>query len=298
MTLVLIAAVAVFLLGNLYRAVRVMRMPVHLRWDLYPIPKGPRDRQRYGGSYFEETEWWTKSMATGRRGGLAVMLKEVLFLRGVYENFRGLWIWSLLLHWGFYLYFISAAITVCARLVPGPIRPPVLNCAFAGCSVACACGVLGSVGLMWTRTVSRRLRGYTSRATAFNLCMFAAMFGSGLITLRARNRGLIEGFLQIADWRHVPQTYSTVGYCHFALLAFFLAYFPFTHMTHMYMKYFTWHRVRWDDTPSRFDQATQNAIAANLGRRVSWRAPHVGTTGQSWAEVASNHEQRGNDQHA
>jgi len=58
LTLALIAAISVFLLGNLYRVVKAMRMPVHLRWDLYPIPKGPRDRQRYGGSYFEETEWW------------------------------------------------------------------------------------------------------------------------------------------------------------------------------------------------------------------------------------------------
>jgi hypothetical protein len=81
LTLALLAAIAVFLLGNLWRAVKAMRMPVRLRWDLYPIPKGPRDRQRYGGSYFEETEWWTKSVDTGRGGEAAFMLKEVFSAR-------------------------------------------------------------------------------------------------------------------------------------------------------------------------------------------------------------------------
>ena len=103
LTLALIAAMAVFLLGNLCRVVKAMLlMPVHLRWDLYPIPKGPRVRQRYGGSYFEETEWWTKSIDTGLGGEVAFMLKEVFLLRGFFENFRALWVWSLLLYWGLY----------------------------------------------------------------------------------------------------------------------------------------------------------------------------------------------------
>ena len=50
------AAIAIFIAGNLYRVLKILRMPAHLRWELYPLPHGPRDRQRYGGSYFEETE--------------------------------------------------------------------------------------------------------------------------------------------------------------------------------------------------------------------------------------------------
>ena len=44
-----------FFAGNAIRVVKTLRMPV-LRWELYPIPKGPRDRQLYGGSYFEESD--------------------------------------------------------------------------------------------------------------------------------------------------------------------------------------------------------------------------------------------------
>ena len=112
LTLALIAAISVFLLGNLCRVVKVMFMPAHLRWELYPIPKGSRDRQSYGGSYFEETEWWTKPIGTGLGGEVTFMLKEVFFLREAFENHRALWLWSLLLHWGLYLYMASAATTL------------------------------------------------------------------------------------------------------------------------------------------------------------------------------------------
>jgi hypothetical protein len=96
----LIGAITIFFVGNLYRIVRIVRMPAHLRWDLYPIPKGPRERQSYGGSYFEESNWWTRPAEDGKRGELQFMLNEVLLLRGVWEGFRALWPWSFLLHWG------------------------------------------------------------------------------------------------------------------------------------------------------------------------------------------------------
>ena len=73
-------AVIVFFAGNTVRIVHFLRMPTPLRWELYPIPKGPRARQRYGGSYFEQSDWWTKSHDTGRAGELAFMAKEILLL--------------------------------------------------------------------------------------------------------------------------------------------------------------------------------------------------------------------------
>jgi hypothetical protein len=49
----LYGALGVFVAGNLIRIMRMICMPAHLRWELYPIPKGPRARQSYGGSYLE-----------------------------------------------------------------------------------------------------------------------------------------------------------------------------------------------------------------------------------------------------
>ena len=297
----LIAATSIFVLGNLCRVVKAMLMPVHLRWDLYPIPKGPRDRQRYGGSYFEETEWWTKPIDTGYGGEVVFMLKEVFFLRGVFENFRALWVWSLLLHWGLYLYMASAATTVAilaigAHLVSG--RTLLLNAVFAGYVAACTVGGIGSLGLLATRILSSRLKGFTTRAAIFNLCLLAAIFGTGTIALFNPNRGLLAALVNAVDWHHATGVYSAATYCHFVLVAFFLAYFPFTHMTHMYMKYFTWHGVRWDDLPAHFDEGGPEALAKNLVRHVSWQAPHIeGGPKQSWANVASSSGQQEKTEH-
>jgi len=297
LTLALIAAISVFLLGNLYRVVKVMRMPAHLRWDLYPIPKGPRDRQRYGGSYFEETEWWTKPVDAGLSGEMAFMLKEVIFLRGVFENFRGLWVWSLLLHWGLYFYLVSAATAVAVSVLsahPAFASALLSNVAFAGFVVACTLGVIGSLGLLATRIFHFRLKSFTTRATLFNLSLLAAIFGTGLIALFIPQHGLITALADAVQGRRATGAYSASIDCHFALVVFFLVYFPFTHMTHMFMKYFMWHGVRWDDTPARFNEGNRKSIASNMKRRVSWQAPHIhGASEQTWADVASSSGQHG-----
>jgi nitrate reductase gamma subunit len=296
-TLALLAAIFVFFLGNLYRVVKVMLMPAHLRWDLYPIPKGSRERQGYGGSYFEETEWWTKPIETGRGGEVTFMLKEVFFLRGVFENFRALWVWSLLLHWGLYLYMVSVAVTIAIAVFGTHLafeRALLSNAAFAGFVAACALGAIGSLGLLATRVFSSRLKGFATRAALFNLSLLAAIFGTGLIALFHPQRGLLTALANAVQGRHATAAYSAGIDCHFALVVFFLVYFPFTHMTHMFMKYFTWHDVRWDDTPTRFNEGSRTALANNLERRVSWQAPHIhGASEQSWAEVVSKSGQHG-----
>ncbi len=88
----------IFVAGNAARVLRTLRRPTPLRWELYPIPKGPRERRRYGGSYFEESEWWTKPPEHGRGGELTFLLGEVLLLKSVREHFKELWLWSWLLH--------------------------------------------------------------------------------------------------------------------------------------------------------------------------------------------------------
>ena len=111
-------AVVIFFAGNAVRVVKFLRMPTPLRWELYPIPKGPRERQRYGGSYFEESDWWTKPGQTSHRSEVAFVLKEVFLLRSVWENFRALWLWSWLLHWGLYLYLLATLLAVVEVLLP------------------------------------------------------------------------------------------------------------------------------------------------------------------------------------
>jgi nitrate reductase gamma subunit len=285
-------AVVIFFAGNTIHIVKFLRMPTPLRWELYPIPKGPRDRQLYGGSYFEQSDWWTKPPDTGRSGELAFMAKEVFLLRSVWENFRGLWLWSWLLHWGLYLYSLMTLIAVGEVLVPS--GPRILHSAVMyGYPLACLLGLLGSIGLLLARSAHPRLRGFSTRSSFFNALLLGAVFATGLLSfyggtsLDSLIRDLLRSPASLGHYARVPQT-------HLALVAFFLNYFPFTHMTHAYMKYFTWHGVRWNDSPALHDPLAARTLALNLQREVTWSAPHIVAGGKAtWSEVAADADGRG-----
>jgi nitrate reductase gamma subunit len=300
-TVLLITALSVFVLGNIYRVVRMFCLPAHLRWELYPIPKGPRDRQRYGGSYFEEPNWWTKSMQPDVRSQVAFVLEELFLLRTVLKNFRALWVWSLFLHWALYLYIVATAIALglVSSLNDVPSAAFLPNFAYVGYGAACALGVIGALGLIGVRVLHPRLKGCTSRTTAFNLCLLGSIFATGAIALLLPGHGLLPALRDTVDWRSAFGGHWSAAHVHFGLVALFLVYFPFSHMTHMYMKYFMWHGVRWDDLPTRFDERKRQAVAKNLARQVSWQAPHIKDANpQSWADVASRADPRGDAGHA
>jgi len=57
--LVLYAGALVFAIACIVRAVSYARLPLHLRWELYPVPHQAKERARHGGSYFELENWWS-----------------------------------------------------------------------------------------------------------------------------------------------------------------------------------------------------------------------------------------------
>jgi nitrate reductase gamma subunit len=280
------AAVAVFVAGNVYRVVRILRLPAHLRWELYPIPRGPRVRRQYGGSYFQESDWWTKPVTTSRASELALILSEVVCLKTLWERQRSLWLWSWLFHLGLYCVVVTAGLSVVAAANNGPQFLLVLI-RYAAWGSACA-GSVGALGLFAVRVANPRLRPYSSRADIFNLLLTAAIFltaGAGLVWNPAMTEQMVcfvGGLLGVIP---LPQLAGTAA-AHIALLAAFLTYFPFTHMTHAYMKFFTFHAVRWDDTPVVHDPAMARAVARSFRRPISWSAPHIGGDGrQTWSSV-------------
>jgi hypothetical protein len=75
---------------------------------------------------------------------------------------------------------------------------------------------------------------------------------------------------------------------HIITVGVFLAYFPATHMTHAYMKFFTYHRVRWDDTPAVHDVAMGEAMNANVQRPITWAAPHISREAKNtWVDAVA-----------
>ncbi len=92
----------VFLWGIVWRAVKIARLPIHLRWELYPVAH-EKGRASYGGSYLEEPDWWTKPRQSSLVGELKVMIPEILLLAGVWEHNRSHWLRSFPFHFGLYL---------------------------------------------------------------------------------------------------------------------------------------------------------------------------------------------------
>jgi len=277
-------AIGIFVIGNAARMLELLRMPVPLRWELYPIPKGPRERQRYGGSYFEESDWWTRPQNAGRRGELIFMAKEVLFLRSVRDNFPALWLPSWLLHWGMYLYL--AGVLSAVAIVPG-LKVSALAATLFG--ISCAAGLLGSASVLLLRVWHPRLRAFTSRGAILNLLLLASIFASGLLALMTSPIPL-DAMLRTVE----RSTASPILITHLVLAGFFLAYFPFTHMTHAYMKFFAWHGVRWDDRPAMRTPRAAETLTKNLRRKVAWAAPHIADhDAATWVDVVADNSGRG-----
>ncbi|WP_243665926.1 hypothetical protein [Vulcanisaeta sp. JCM 16159] len=66
---------------------------------------------------------------------------------------------------------------------------------------------------------------------------------------------------------------------HLAILQILIAYIPFSRITHFIGKYFTYHKVLWDDEPNigQLDRRIQELLKLTL----SWSDPHI-KSGDTW----------------
>ena len=280
-----LVALVVFLSGCAWRLWRYQRAPVHLRWDLYPVAHEPPDRRRHGGSYLEEKEWWTRPRRRSPGAEMAAMAGEIFLLKGVFENNRRLWKGSLPFHWGLYLLVLTTV--GMAPLVAGlwwPGAPAVLRVTGA------AGGIVLTVGagtLLALRSVDRELGRYTSPLDRLNLLLLG---GFGVLSAAvALSPGGVAGSARVLAEaaRGGTPAVGTLLAVQMAVGGLFLCYMPFTRMIHMVAKYFTYHKVRWDDEPMEPGGAMARRVQAALDYGVDWSAAHVGA-GRTWGEVATS----------
>ena len=82
---------------------------------------------------------------------------------------------------------------------------------------------------------------------------------------------------------------SLLGASAAVLASLIAAYISLTHMSHMFMKYFMYHAVRWEDTPNLRGSGIEAEVLKNLGFKPTWAASHIGADGKkTWAEVAAS----------
>nr|MDA8211008.1 nitrate reductase gamma subunit [Clostridia bacterium] len=91
LTVFVYASILAFIGLSLYKAHQYAKMPMHGRWELYPVPKEPGEKGHYGGSYYEDLEWWNKPREVSHSGEVIDMLKEMLFIKNLFINQRQQW---------------------------------------------------------------------------------------------------------------------------------------------------------------------------------------------------------------
>ncbi len=292
-------AIVLFLVMIIQRLLKIATAPRHLRWELYPVPH-EKQRASYGGSRLEEVDWWTKYEKKDLLGEIRVMAAEIIFLKGVWEKNKELWLGSFPFHFGLYILIINLFFLIISGILQlSGVRVDiggnglglvlyyvVYILAIAGSVI----GFIGSVRLLFSRIANSDLALYSTTSHYFNIVLIGLIYFSLLFwTVSEGNfvEGLVGYYAGIISFSGFTQLPS-IGYVHIVLVLFFMAYLPLTHMTHFFTKYFTYHRVRWEDEANLPGSKIKEQVSKYLNMPVTWAAPHIGADGKkNWIAIAS-----------
>jgi nitrate reductase gamma subunit len=306
--LIVYAAVFTFAAAVAYRFVKIFSMPLHLRWELYPVPHEAPEKAKYGGSKLEELDWWTKDHESSLIGELKVMIPEMTLLVALFEHNRKLWLRSFPFHFGLYILaglmglIVVGAVMELFGLYVGPeigIGGLVYYLTMAATLFGLGLATVGAAGLLHMRLFDEDLKDYTSLGAIFNLLVFLGVFGIAWLTFIfadtdfAATRSFVQSLI-IFDL-NAPlggESISAAGKLLLALeilsAVLVLAYIPMTHMSHFFIKWFTYHMIRWEDEPNTIGSEIEKQVIENVQYPVTWAAPHINADGKkNWLDIAT-----------
>jgi nitrate reductase gamma subunit len=295
-------SIAIFLIACIVRVRMWAKMPLHVRWELYPVAHEGK-KAKYGGSYLEEFEWWTKKREVSLYSELKAMIPEILFLVALKEHNPKLWYRSFPFHFGLYLVIGCAGLMLFAGIL-GAFLPSamagglgvglhyiILACGVGGLALA----LVGALGLLERRLNDPDLKDFTTAADIFNLLFFVVAFGCAFVTFV-----LVDNDLAIVGtFAANLVTFNLVALpgeglaavlpaASIVLVSALIVYIPLTHMSHFVGKYFAYHTIRWNDEPNLPGGDQEPIINELLNRPVTWSAPHINGDGKkTWADVAT-----------
>jgi len=297
------ASVAVFVTAIMWRVVKIARLPIHLRWELYPVAH-EKGRASYGGSYLEEFDWWTKPRKSSMLGELKVMIPEILLLEGVREHNRSHWYRSFPFHFGLYLLAALIGLLVIGAVADlagadisangPPLAKALHTLTFLVGHAGLGLGIVGAVALLVRRLAEPDYREYTKKLDYFNLTFFIVTLVVALVVhgmFDPTFAGLRSFFTQLAtfDLSGAIPVESPLFALEVVLGCLLLAYIPLTHMSHFFTKYFMYHDIRWSDEPNLKGGRIERRVAEALKYPVSWSAPHIRGDGKkNWVDVATS----------
>lgn len=286
---------AVFAVAFIVRSLKIAKMPVHLRWELAPVPH-EKGKGHYGGSYLEEPEWWSKPREKDHVAEMTYMFQEITFLKALFEHNRRLWWFSFPFHFGLYVLTAMAGLLVIGSIavLAGFATPSLglLGKVIVGLgAIGYTLGAVGAIGVLLSRFFDTKLRKIATPLTFINLLVLLAFFVTGALSVfrLADFPAAATGFLGALLTADTAVETSGLLAAHVVFAGLFLAYLPFTPMMHFVAKYFTYHQIRWDDQPLSENPKMQKEIQELLEQPVSWAGPHLNADGRkNWVDIATS----------
>jgi len=271
---------------SVYKAYKFAKMPLHGRMELYPVPK--EKGFDHGGSFYEEVSWWSKPHEVSHFREIMEMMKEILFIKKLFENQRPFWWISYALHLGIYLLMawtmllVVGAATELNGIFVAANSPSIWGLLIYYLTVATGiCGLLlGTLGaglLFLRRLFDNTLKKYTTPQEYFNLLLLFGALVSGIITWGSdlsfsTARDVTANLITFTNFNATGlQTINVI------LVGIMLTYIPISKMSHYVGKYFTFHTVLWDNSPNIKGSAVEQKVkkATSYKPTTSWSAPHI-----------------------
>ncbi len=278
------------------KAIKIARMPVHLRWELYPVIHEPK--RKYGCSYYEDLKQWTRHRHQTVLKGVFFLLRETFCLREYFHRNRGYWLVLLPWHIGFILIVtfhilcFLGALAIVANVPVSAESTAILGrilyflILLTGV-ISFITGSLGSIGLVIKRLYDKDLRAFATLQNYFNYLFILVVFLSGLYAWYFVDPNFSE---YLAYWQGLvtwnPIELHGGAATHIILFMLFLIYLPFTRSFHYISRLFAYFFIRWEDEPNLKGSNLEKRIQGMLGQRMTWAGPHI-QTGKTWAEVAT-----------
>ncbi len=276
------------------KIIKYLKLPVHLRWELYPVIH--EEKYQYGGSCFEDVNWWEKIKKKNWSRGVVYLLKEYFTLKNYLTRNLLYWIGLFPWHIGFIFiiifhilcFFGALSMVLGISISPGSqdLWGRILYYVILLTGVlSFVAGTLGSIFIIINRIVDKNLRTY---ATPLNFFMY-------LFTLIVFLSGFYSWYFvdpHMSEYREFWKgliTFQFVGVntatmVHIILFDLFLIYLPFTRSLHYITRFFAFYLIRWDDEPNIRGGELEKRLIEQLNKNVSWSGPHI-ESGKRWSDL-------------
>lgn len=201
-------AVALFLIGTLYKLRFAIIAPRKLKWQLFPLPKNKKEEVEY-------------------------IVGEWVSFKMLYNNNRALWLGSYLFHYS----MLGLAVWIVLLL---------LNISLPRLFLVSSILMLSSsVYILALRVFVKNMRAISGFIEYFHIVLFLLIGSACIFAYGFGFEGLRAYAFSVAS---LKPSAIPAGWLVTVLLAeFFIAYLPFSKMYHIVDKYFTFHVMRWQD---------------------------------------------------